>query len=30
MERMADDNDFKLLNDREWYAEKHAAHWENR
>jgi hypothetical protein len=30
MERMGDENDFKLLNDREWYAEKHAAHWEGR
>lgn len=30
VERLDDENDFKLIDDREWYAEQHAAHWADR
>jgi hypothetical protein len=30
MKRIGQDNDFKLLDSREWYEEQHAAHWKSR
>jgi hypothetical protein len=30
MERSGEDNDFKLVDSREWYEEQRAAHWEAR